>query len=252
MSEKKVAICFYGHLRSWDQTKNSFVTNILESMYPVIPDIFIHTFDKVNNDSLTSLSTQDIQNKLNSSFKLPTYNVTIQPKKIVVDNTEEFHSQIQQEAMSNNLYAFGYGDIHGVDKTLKEIKKISLSYNLMKDFDTKYNKNYDFIMMTRFDFEFTQPICDLTSLTNDNTIYTWYTGNPDPCDEIVIGNRRCMDIFVSRYTEIFTLTNVSSVLPEMGWCPTNDSHLLLKHCYIKYGIGNWGWTNFNAAQRVLC
>jgi hypothetical protein len=240
------AICFYGHIRTWEQTKQSFIDNILNSIYPTIPDIFVHTYDDNNNLNSTKTYTE---NEIQELLQLKLSNNTIiNPKKIVIDNFTSYQENIINEANNNNLVYWGYGDNFGVYKTLSEIKKIYLSYMLMKNYEKENSIKYDKIMITRFDYSFDQPL-SLSDIKSSNTIYTWYTGSPDPCDEIVCGYSNAIHIFCSRYNEIFKVKD--EVILEMGRCPTNDSHLLLKHCYIKYGIGNWGWTNFKSAKKIV-
>ena len=49
----KFCVVLYGPLRTWTRTKDSFVEKILDAVYPVVPDIFVHTYDR--NDSTNEI-----------------------------------------------------------------------------------------------------------------------------------------------------------------------------------------------------
>ena len=78
-------------------------------------------------------------------------------------------------------------------------------------------------------------------INNENTIYLHYTGAPDPCDEVAIGLPKGIDIYVSRYKEIFKVQKEHTFIGAVSTC---CSHLLLRYCCVKFGIGDWGWTTF--------
>jgi len=237
---KKFAIGFYGHIRTWEKTKESFITNILDSVNPVIPDIFIHTYDISNVSSDKYYTNSEIQDML--TFKLPN-NTEIIPKILEIDNSTEYCSNIQKE-----LETIYHPDPNTFN-TLCTMKKIYLCHENIKKYELENNIKYDIIMFTRFDMIYNQPL-NLDNINNDNTIYLHYTGAPDPCDEIAIGFPRCIDIYVSRYKQLIE-NKVRTEHTFMGVCPTGDSHLLLKYCCIKFGIGNWGWTNIGTASKCF-
>ena len=74
---KKFAICLNGNIKCWDNCKASFINNILEKVYPVIPDIFIHLYSRKTYKQDTDPSKYVFE--LSSGEK-------IAPKKIIIKN----------------------------------------------------------------------------------------------------------------------------------------------------------------------
>lgn len=229
----KFAICFYGHIRTWDKTKESFINNILESVYPVIPDIFIHTYDISNVNSTLFYSKEEIAQMMIFTLK---NGIVINPKVIVVDNNTLYANIVTRESES----ILDTNDPNGTLRTFSMLKKIYLSYQKMKEYEDENVIKYDIIMITRFDVLYQDPII-LSEINNENTIYLHYTGAPDPCDEVAIGLPKGIDIYVSRYKEIFKVQKEHTFIGAVSTC---CSHLLLRYCCVKFGIGDWGWTTF--------
>ena len=236
----KFAICFYGHIRTWEKTKSSFIEKVLDAVYPVIPDIFIHTYDESNVNSNFFYTSEQIYDMM---IFTPKNGDKIYPKSIIIQDNRK----TQHENYIESQPLFICGDEFGTPKTLSAVKKVHLSYQLMKQYELENQIKYDVIMCSRFDMELKNPL-NLDSITNENTLYIYYSGSPDPCDEVVVGLPKAMDVYASRYNELFKVPYEHT---WMGACPSNDNHLLLKYVILKCGfIGDWGWTNFNSSSKV--
>ena len=233
------AICFSGHIRTWEKCKQSFIENVLDAVYPIIPDIFVHTYDIANVNSDKYYTQEEVETLMSFTNK---FGVEIKPKIVKVVNFKEYMNEISQEAENVEQNSSTC-----TQRNLATVKKIYLCYQEMKKYGAQNGIKYDRIMVTRYDMLYEKPIY-LEELTNDNTLYLHYTGAPDPCDEIAIGFPRAMDIYIARYEQLFKVRYEHTF---MGSCPTDCSHLLLKYCCIKFGIGDWGWTNFRTARKCV-
>ena len=121
-----IAICFYGHIRTWEKTKYSFIENVLDSLYPIIPDIFIHTYDLSNLHSDLYYSEEEIKSMMIFKNK---FGVEIIPKIIVVANSKDYTEEIAKEA--ENIYK---NSSQGTQNTLAIVKKIYLCHQEMKNY----------------------------------------------------------------------------------------------------------------------
>jgi hypothetical protein len=194
----EIAICFYGHIRTWDLCKENFTKNVLESLYPIIPDIFVHTYDK--NDIISDIIyTEDEINKM-ITFRMNS-GETIVPKIVIVEDND----QVQEQNKIESRCLWEKGDPDGTTKAYSIVKKIKHSHQLMKDYEIMNNIKYKYIMITRFDMTFKEPafLPGFLSSIKDDFIYNFYSGAPEPCDEIVIGTSKMIEIFVSRYEQIY-------------------------------------------------
>jgi len=241
MSEK-FAICLYGHVRTWNnKCKDSLIKHILEPIYPVIPDIFVHTYDKnTNRDDNTIYYTQK-QIKDMLVFTLSNGTV-ITPKVVVIQSNDE--AQTQNRIESEPL--FSHGDPGQTPNTYALVKKVYMCYEEMKKYEDENNFQYDYVMYTRFDNLITEGQFSLSQLTDGNTLYSYYSGAPDPTDELifVIRNSNAHTAFISRFQDIF---KVPYEHLWIGAVPTNCSHLLLRYTCVKCLPGSWPW---NAIGRM--
>jgi hypothetical protein len=216
----KLAIIFCGYIKNWEQSKKSFIDNILNTVYPVIPDIFIHTYDNTYSTTEIYYMTQ---------FTLLSNDI-IYPKSVFIEPNDM--TECIKDEMSELLHDIDHsiGDETTLYETVKTIKKIYTGYKALEDYEKTNNYNYDIVMFTRFDIEYTSPLC-LNNINDNNTLYLYNTESPEPCDEVAIGFKNAISTYVSRYETIFNLEpNI------MGSCPVNSSNLLLQYCCIKSNI----------------
>ena len=230
-----IAICFHGiNLNQWENSKSSFVSNVLDKIFPTVPDIFVHTFDNCG------FSSTEIDKMM--TFQL-TNSVEIKPKQIIIENSASVNSN--NKVLYEPLLRYSYGDPELTKSLFTEVKKINDAYESIKQYQTDKNIKYQYIMMTRFNCVYETPL-NLSQIPREDTIYTYYTREPDPCDKIIIGKPKSIEVYISRYNEIFTCTE--NLLPQMGVCPTSDNFLLLRYCCIKNFGKDWSWTNIGHAS----
>lgn len=234
----KVAICLHGHIKTWSQCKASFIEKILESIYPVVPDIFVHTYDR---ESLTGTKyyTQSEIEAL-TTFELSS-GTTITPKSIVIEQNDVVIPENRQVATQID----NFNDIEGTCLVLTYVKKVYLAYEQLKNYQTANSLTYDVIMMAQMDMIYVDAGLNLNEIVNERILYNYYTYDSDPCDEIVVAKPFAMNIYVDRYNQIFKVTNECLYI---GAVPTNCRHLLLRYSCIKAGLGDWPWANFRTAR----
>ena len=229
----KLAVLFCGYIKQWEKSKKSFINNVLNAVYPVIPDIFVHTYNDVYSTSEIYSMTQ---------FTLLSGDI-IYPKSVFIENNEIVEETIKTE---------GIGLLEGIDdsigdentlyETLKTIKKIFTGYKALEEYQKCNNCKYDIIMFTRFDIEYETSL-KLDEINDSNKLYLYNTNSSEPCDEIAIGFVDSISTYVSRYETVFNLEPITS----MGSCPTNCSNLLLKYCCLKENIE---WINMQKAHII--
>ena len=227
---KKFAICLNGNIKCWDNCKASFINNILEKVYPIIPDIFVHLYSKKS-------SKQDIPKfvfELSSGEK-------IVPKKIITENEGTTKRNVQKE--TEKIYK--YGDKTSIDTSFLELKSMNNSYNLMKEYETENNLNYDVIMISKLNVKFEEEI-NLEDIKNENTFYMIEVNNSVPNYHSVIGLPKGIEVYASLFNEMFISRNEQIYI---GSFSPSDITLLLRHCCVKNKfIGAWGWTGYKKAS----
>ncbi|MBZ7982775.1 hypothetical protein AVBRAN12640_09525 [Campylobacter sp. RM12640] len=161
-NKKRLAICFFGHLRTYVQTYQSFNKYILEPSkkngYNV--DIFIHTWDKLNSDSNSWHQGRGYLKELN--------NISVNENVIV--QLEKFYNPI-----SIQIDCLPEG-IHGQTMSRKKLVEMVKSYSI------KNNFIYDCILFTRTDLMFKNELNidkyfnlyknNLKIVLDDNCIFT--------------------------------------------------------------------------------
>jgi len=234
----KVAICLHGHIKTWSQCKSSFLEKVLESIYPVVPDIFVHTYDR-ESLSGTKYYTQSEIEAL-TTFELSSGTI-ITPKVITIEQNDVVMPEIRIVAQQID----NFNDVEGTFLNLSYAKKVYLAYEQLKTYQTSNSMTYDIIMMAQMDMIYLDNGLNLSEITNDRILYNYYTYDSDPCDEIVVGKPNAINIYVDRYNQIFKVT---AECLYIGAVPTNCRHLLLRYTCIKAGLGDWPWANFRTAR----
>lgn len=233
---KKFAICLHGNIQHWDSCRDSFLNNILEKSYPIIPDIFIHLYSRKSSKKDISIIEDEFIFNLSSGEK-------IIPKKIIVDNEVISKRNIKKEAAE--LYK--YADAISIDTAFLELKSMNTSYKLMKEYETENSLKYDIIMISKLNVKFEEEI-NVEDIKNENTFYTFDVSNFVPNHHSVIGLSKGIEVFASLFDEMFISRNeqiyIGSFIPS-------DITLLLRHCCVKNKfIGDWGWTGYKRANLI--
>ncbi|EII1967093.1 hypothetical protein LG030_001174, partial [Campylobacter jejuni] len=142
---KKIAIQFYGHIRTYEKCFLSFFENIInpniEDNYSI--DIFIHTWDEFN-----TITKGVWHNKYNfyptlSSKKLTSFDIKkiieiYNPKKIIIDKVLDKHRSLIFEDHHKNATDFSF----------ETVVKMRKEYEKNKSF------KYDYILTSRLDIYF--------------------------------------------------------------------------------------------------
>lgn len=236
----KVAICLHGHIKTWNQCKSSFIEKVLDSIYPVIPDIFVHTYDR---ESLTGskIYTQEEIEEL-TTFELASGTI-ITPKSIIIEKNDIVIPDIRKVAGEiDNI-----NDVEGTFHTLHHAKKVYFAYEQLKNHQTSNSLTYDIIMMAQMDMMYLEKGLNLDEIVDERILYNYYTYDCDPCDEICVGKPFAINIYVDCYNQIFKVTNECIYI---GAVPTNCRHLLMRYTCIKAGLGDWPWANFRFARLI--
>lgn len=139
----KLAICFMGHLRTYKQTYESFLENVLkpnlkDAMWEEI-DIFIHTWDTFEK----------------SGFAWHEQNKEIDGVKI----TEQVICEVKQIYKPKKMLVETLMQDRGMHLSIERSQKLALEY------EKEQNISYDYIMVTRPDLYFHTPLI-LSSFIN--------------------------------------------------------------------------------------
>lgn len=165
---KRIAIQFFGHLRTFDETYKSFLKNVVspnaKNGYQV--DVFIHTWTERDHSTVSfrnqngeeinnNLLTKDLINKVEEEYK---------PKVFIIDNQIDCKDKIFFEKLYNSK------------KSLKGV--VNMTYTIYKSSHARhiYEKEkqieYEWVIVTRPDIEFLSPfvIDELFKIYKDKNI----------------------------------------------------------------------------------
>ncbi|WP_236862245.1 hypothetical protein [Campylobacter vicugnae] len=135
MTQKRLAIQFFGHTRTYEKTYESFFKNIVESNvkdgWQI--DIFIHTWDMSSSSDRSWHNGQDLFDiHLLSQDDIENIRKTYNPKKILVEHLQE--------------------GAHGGGESKKRGNRLRESY------EKENSVKYDYILYTRMDILFASPL----------------------------------------------------------------------------------------------
>ncbi|TNH37391.1 hypothetical protein FDW45_00045 [Campylobacter helveticus] len=133
----RLAICFMGHLRTYKQTYQSFLDNVLkpnleDKMWKDGIDIFIHTWDTFEK----------------SGFAWHTHNETLNNQKVDAEVIEEVKQIYQPKKMLVETLT----QDRGMRLSIERSQKLALEY------EKEQNISYDYIMVLRPDLYFHTPL----------------------------------------------------------------------------------------------
>lgn len=225
----KISICFTGHLRTFEKCKESFEKNILDTIYPIIPDIFFSIYDRQDVNSEKYYTKDELNNLLQFNLK---NGDTLYPKLINVIDNDEY----QKNRMNIEIDRFlknGFNPSRISEEFLRlagTTKNILDTYNIVLDYEKKNNINYDLFMFTRPDMLHIDNINIIKSF-NSHTLNMFYSGAPDPCDEVILGNKKTILLYISRYDNMIKSINEHTWIGAASPC----SHIMLRYCLARYG-----------------
>lgn len=162
----KVAIQFFGHLRTYDKCYPAVKKHILD-IYK--PDVFIHTWDRLEHQS-RSWYKDEVRGEPSSLDESLVSDLVAkyQPKKIRIDTQKSFYDD-----------TVVYGSHETIKITLNGIKNMLLSQNISNELRIEYELEngieYDWVIVIRPDVAPLEPL-DLSKFTpqlefNDRTSF---------------------------------------------------------------------------------
>lgn len=231
---EKVAVCLYGHIRTWENCKDSFVG----TFNGLNPDVFVHTYDIKNTGSDVKYTNEQINNLLTG----------INVKTIVVEKNDDIYNNVFNTAQNYVQYDYDSHSPQRAYNVYSELRKINLCYQLLKQYETANNTKYTKIVFTRFDLTYKTAVpIDVSKLTDDSKVYNFYSGSPEPCDESVILLPRMAELFA--VGRLQALDTIGTQHTWMGACPL-CSHLIFRYCMIRAGIDVWNIASLGTCAKV--
>ena len=157
MKKKRLAIQIFGLMRSYKDTINSLIEKVIianEKEYDI--DIFIHTWNisdtgEVSHHNKYGLDTgHHISDKEIDEIK-KLYN----PKKIEIEEQKELSEEEIKSALSYGINIDGLGAVKKVKNIYHTMKRVN---DIRKEYEKENNIKYDWIIQTRADIEFYNPL----------------------------------------------------------------------------------------------
>lgn len=145
----KVAIEFYGHLRTFRKTCNSIKTFLINQYEN--PDIFIHTWDETDHSGLT-WHNQSCEKRGNSVSEddIDFLNQNYNPKKILIEPQIKIENDTRHEMiMTGNTTPLSV--IKNVFYTKWKVNE------LRREYEKESGVKYDFVIQARLDLQFNRP-----------------------------------------------------------------------------------------------
>ncbi|MCV3457204.1 hypothetical protein L8X28_05470, partial [Campylobacter sp. CNRCH_2016_0050h] len=187
----KIAIHFYGHLRTYKKTYEYFVKNILHPNYTFASniDIFFHTWDELNTTDGMGPSRRLFNAKLNhvsvTKEDIKELLSLYKPKRYIIEKKDVFY---------------------GRDASIKRV------YKLRKEYEKEKCFTYDYYIFLRFDLLFATPFLleEFISVYSGGEMLKMTSGLPE--NFVFIGSnifRRCKvaDFRFFQETDLFWISN---------------------------------------------
>lgn len=230
----KVGICLYGHIRSWESCKNSFLNMIYNGLQT--PDVFVHTYDVKNTSSVIKYTDDDVKQML----------ADLNVKTCVVEKADDIYLDVFNKSQQYLNVDHEYHDPQHTYKVYSELRKIYLCYQLLKQYEKDHNIKYTKIIFTRFDLSYDTQL-DISTVVDETKLYNFYSGSPEPCDECVVLLPKMADLFaISRFE---ALDIIGTQHTFMGACPL-CTHLMLRYCTIRAGLELWNISTLGTCKRI--
>lgn len=149
MEKKRLAVQFFGHLRTFQNTFESFFENVIEANSQNFEiDIFIHTWDEIEYsfENWHNCKTPQVLGKKLTSEDINFINEKYKPKKfkytpqLIIDNDEEYTQFTNEKIKFSNIKNVYYS-------------KFEVN-NLRKEYEKENNLFYDYILYARGDILF--------------------------------------------------------------------------------------------------
>lgn len=200
----RVALCLYGHFRSFDRTYPNLKTQILDRYQP---DIFMQAWTDTMGFWLPRHATPDPRN--HPGFKLDSPPVPPGYLRSVINELKPVDMQLDHYYLHNHRFqqqSEALREFHNVEETAAPKSALSMNWIrgttiLMKRRHEMLHKfRYDRVIVTRWDINHTKPI-NLEELDSD--VITFMKGGGDhPGDTWACGPSDWMDVWGEQYFSI--------------------------------------------------
>ena len=153
MNSKNIAVQFFGHLRTFEYTFNSFEQNLLKENikdgYHI--DIFIHTWEELDHSTINyrNVGGKPLTKETLTSDKLLLVNQLYQPKKMLVEPQLDCSDDVLVEKIGQHPRA--------KKGCLNNAYTIYMSNKLRNDYEIENDIEYDWVIVTRPDIFFKKP-----------------------------------------------------------------------------------------------
>jgi hypothetical protein len=153
MKEKRIAVQLYGHLRTYKSTYKSLLTKVIEpnelNGYKI--DIFIHTWDMLNESNSRCGYTNDDLIKVFDAEKKEEIENLYKPKKNIIESQKSVENRKIKHLLSEKEGEPAYVDSGRLYNMYYSMYK---SNELREKYEQENNISYDFIIQTRPDISF--------------------------------------------------------------------------------------------------
>lgn len=139
----KIAVCFFGHLRTFKECATHIKHNLLDK-YDC--DLFMHTWSTYNHHTKTHHENRDIKGDVSKNLIVKTYG---EFKDIIIEKQIVKDMGYVNITRSQTISLFG---IYSLYHSMKE------SYSLCERYSREKNKKYDLIVMVRPDIALLDPL----------------------------------------------------------------------------------------------
>lgn len=160
----KIAVCFFGHLRTFKRCAPYIKFNLLKH-YDC--DLFMHTWSDYNHQTKTWHENQTIKGKVSKQEIIDAYG---EFKKIIIENQiVEDLGDVTIAIDNKKISLFGIKSMY---------HSMQLSYNLCEQYAVENNVNYDLVVMIRPDIALSSRFDIeryISMLTNDELLHAFLT-----------------------------------------------------------------------------
>jgi len=163
----KIAIQFYGHLRSFKKTFEYFEKNVLEAnaKFDTVVDVFMHTWDELEHTALRAQYKKDFDfaGKKVSKEDLDFIQKNFKPKGFLCTPQLSLSPKEKERVIKKGFKPESYEAIFNVSYAMQEVNKLREAYA------KKEKITYDLIVLVRPDILFKEPLIFHKAL-NDRTL----------------------------------------------------------------------------------
>lgn len=204
----KTAICFSGYLRTYKLTFPTIKTNLLDKLKP---DVFIHTWDRVDFNSFPIFSQE-----LNKIFY---------PKLLLIERMNRSRGSEYRKYLVDNRSAENVSNM---------FYSIYRADELRQQYENKNKFKYDLVIRCRFDLKFLENLPEIDLLSLNLPKDGKFSGEND---QFAIGNSDIMTKYSSLYLNLNNIVNQIDFRPEsLLKQHLKNNNIAIKHCPIRYVI----------------